>query len=864
MGRRGYLAPALAVMVGAWPGHTAVIHTQINAVVEVATGGAEIETNLDIDGDGLSDIDFFSNQFGSTARGGFGGGSSGSAIFGRWQDDGGPAFQAVRNLAAGTVISDALEIGDGTTIGDETFENGDTALFYKSTFGGAQDFVDGAEGFMAAKFNIPGAGTTHFGWVRVLVEVAGVRVGTPPNDDPGARLTIVDGAFRDEPLAPIEAGQTTNSGTNTQRLNNLVVELVDTTVGPAAPGHDPATAVTNLSFTTDRERWVFLSLTADGAGMRVSLGGAGPDAPVLESFATGSAEEAMRWLGPGTHDVAVYVNNPELTGTVHVRTIPEIMLYPVSFAAWEKETSADFGYRKDWAFFAQHMLANANAIAFFNVTDFGPYIAEWRAEGKKVLLKENVPSLSSSPAEIYAEWGGPLEQYPELDGLTIDEFGTMPEHQALYDTWADVFDQIGTNTLLTGKRPYSFWGSSAPREEMRTLVEATQRNNFRWLHEGYYMLRVSEGDEAAQMQFIQAWGGNKFLEFQTMFPGLVESNLLYTFGVSDYHWSFDTAPELDFKVFLDMQFHHIANHPGFLDMCGVSIFSLNSTTEEISRYFSALLRHYCIEGSSERFNTDPLEVTHILNPGFEDGITHWQIQEATPGSVAALLTDQLPYYNTVTSRAIPHLDKMLRTTRSATAPNTVTQPITGLSTGRLYSLRVLVSDLTDIPTTRLLPLSLDIGGADVLPEHTMDQPWTTRFDRRVGGGEMTACWNFRHRVFRPTGSQATLTLSDWPDAGGPGGEVGHEMIWDFIEVQPYFESTGILPTTRVKTIQITTDVPALQFDSETGMTYELQFTMDPTTAVWMTTGFKTTGTGSSILAFDPGGFTTQKVYRIVQ
>ena len=579
------------------------------------------------------------------------------------------------------------------------------------------------------------------------------------------------------------------AGGAAERLNNLVVEHVNAQAGPAAAGHDPAAPVASFPFATAREGWILLSLSADGPDMRLALDGAGPEGAVMVSGpAPGPAQEAMRFVGAGAHAIEVYLDDPARSGTLRVRTIPGILLFPVSFAAWEQETGNDYGYRKEWDFFEQHMLADANLIAFYNVEDFRPYIDAWRAEGKKALIKENIPSYTSTPEQIYARWGDPLEQHPELDGITIDEFGPSPEQQALYDTWAGVFNQIGASPLCSGKKVYSFWGAGAPREEMQTLVEATRRNAFRWLHEGYYMLRASEGDEAGQLQYINAWGGNKFTQFQTLFPGLVEENLFYVFGISDYHWSFDLAPELDFKVFLDLEFHHIVNHPGFLDMYGVGLYSLNSSTEEISRYASALVRHYCIEGRNDRFTADPLEVTHIRNPGFEEDTAHWQIQAAAPGSVEALHVVQLPYTNTVTDRAIPHLNMVLRTTRSDQAPNVISQPITGLTPGRFYSLRVMVSDLTDIATTRVLPLSIAIAGAEVIEDRTMDQPWTTRFDRREGGGQLTACWNFRHRVFRALGTGATLTLSDWPEASGPGGEVGHEMIWDFIEVQPYFMS----------------------------------------------------------------------------
>ena len=208
----GMACMVAALLLGsALPGGADIIYNVVGTVVEVASGSPELETPFDFDGDGLSDIDFFTNQNGTSARGaGPGGGNSDSWMFGRWQITSPDplGFQAVRNLTPGTVISDALEIGTGASAGDETFETGDGAFLYNQNFTGAMDFVDGTEGIIAAKLRIPGAGTTHFGWVRVLVEVDGVRI-IPP-DDPGSRLTIIDAAYESEELVPIEAGQTSD------------------------------------------------------------------------------------------------------------------------------------------------------------------------------------------------------------------------------------------------------------------------------------------------------------------------------------------------------------------------------------------------------------------------------------------------------------------------------------------------------------------------------------------------------------------------------------------------------------------------------------------------------------------------------
>tara|TARA_B100001123_G_scaffold291655_1_gene325142 strand:- start:3125 stop:3274 length:150 start_codon:yes stop_codon:yes gene_type:complete len=46
--------------------------------------------------------------------------------------------------------------------------------------------------------------------------------------------------------------------------------------------------------------------------------------------------------------------------------------------------------------------------------------------------------------------------------------------------------------------------------------------------------------------------------------------------------------------------------------------------------------------------------------------------------------------------------------------------------------------------------------------------------------------NYHWRVFRATRDRALLTISDWSSNQNPGGPSGQELMFNFIEVQPYF------------------------------------------------------------------------------
>jgi hypothetical protein len=47
--------------------------------------------------------------------------------------------------------------------------------------------------------------------------------------------------------------------------------------------------------------------------------------------------------------------------------------------------------------------------------------------------------------------------------------------------------------------------------------------------------------------------------------------------------------------------------------------------------------------------------------------------------------------------------------------------------------------------------------------------------------------NYHWRVFRATATQARLTVSDWASDQDPGGPEDQELMFNFIEVQPYLE-----------------------------------------------------------------------------
>ncbi len=111
-----------------------------------------------------------------------------------------------------------------------------------------------------------------------------------------------------------------------------------------------------------------------------------------------------------------------------------------------------------------------------------------------------------------------------------------------------------------------------------------------------------------------------------------EENAIITLGyLTDPTETLSRYPNVDYRVFMDMQFHLLATDPTFHDLYGIQEYLSSYADEELLRWAHRLFRHYCIEGKRTRFTHDPYILSHLKNPDFAEGLENWTIKPAKKG-----------------------------------------------------------------------------------------------------------------------------------------------------------------------------------------------------------------------------------------
>lgn len=586
-------------------------------------------------------------------------------------------------------------------------------------------------------------------------------------------------------------------------LSNLVSQLIDFR-GPQAESHK------KYNFTNPKDGWVFFSSTAavpDGGNVylvvdsenrkkAVTLHGKGAVGRT-EGFNADRegmipVKEAMRHLPAGEHTLNVYCEGGASLQDLVIRSIPEILY-------------AETGYRPSrflpsytpftWEFLQRVGVTDNINVVVERHPDPYMYSGIWRTQGKKILEYSNLfwmPGLDrvkGADDSYYKYWisreGMVNDRY---DGIILDEFGTGSAH--LYPSQTRAVRSISQKPAFEDKMLYAYCGGLHGDDHSRAFAQAIFDAGYKLVEERYL---AEQPTKAAARESIEARIKQNMLAYQKAFPGCQKDMIICLGYMSAPPESHNTDPGVNYKVFLDMQFNAIVNDPAFAGLYGIMCYHSAFADEEILRWSAKLFRHYCIEGNRGMLSQDPYILPHLQNGDFADGTKGWTI---LPAEKRSMDVKQFKRYSWLQGRypRTKQGNTFLRTRRSAKGPNRFSQDIRALKPGRLYSLKMFTADYQDLTRGRdvkqMHKVRITIDDVDLLPGKCFQDVFPSgraghshgKFDR-----DNNLWISYHNLVFRARGESAALTVSDWIADDKPGGEIGQELIFNFIEIQPYLE-----------------------------------------------------------------------------
>ena len=576
-------------------------------------------------------------------------------------------------------------------------------------------------------------------------------------------------------------------------LNNLVTQLLEVS------SHQSA-GRTEFEFVNPREGPVYVEAITVGpreGDVTVSLDGAA----IVHKPDTDAPLETMRFLKAGKHRIAVTLDAGTSLRTLVVRAVP-VLVYNV----WSTHIAVREYPAYDFDFLEKDIVRNVNAIRGGDPLAKGneKIWNRCRREGKwwlnstALIHKRGNHAKDFSADYVARQWINSAHlRRPEITGTFVDE-----NHGGSGDEWAAWIGAVRKVHAETGKSILTYCGAIYPAgESAGEMLRANEECGGYFAHERYLGERPSL---AEQWDYLQASLAEEMERWKKHVPGCQNRMIICPGYFSGPPESLDTNPAVDFKIVLDMEMNILANAPACRGLAGVMFYMSRYADEEIVRWGGKLFRHYFIEGKNSLLSEEcgfRHSLPHLENPAFEQGTRGWRMSPAEKGSMEVRDAFGFGYLWGMWPGICQQGEKVLWTRRNGANPNVFSQQIRGLERGRLYNLRMIVADYGNITAGKSererLALSVRIHGAEMVPSKCFQSVFRAIHSLRTWGAGEKPWMNYVWRVFRANGNTATLTVSDWasapstgpPVAGQaePGGPVGQELVFSFIQIQPYIE-----------------------------------------------------------------------------
>jgi hypothetical protein len=567
-------------------------------------------------------------------------------------------------------------------------------------------------------------------------------------------------------------------------LNNVVWELLKAE-------QETVDGTRSYVFKSPKRRWVYVATTARASGgtMRISLN----EYEDIISFEKGekATKEAMRFLPKGEHKLIVSAEGGCEIESLVIRSIPELILHELgglhSYNGDSGMSALDF--------YETYVMDNVNTfIADVRNPALRPTLEKWKREGGRVLANAVALGVAHGityypPEKIYEYLSSTVGLTdPLADGTTLDEFSGGCVNCPSY---AEALRKLKATPKFKDKLVY-FYDTNIEfnGEQGLTRLKAMVETDSVFMWERYLSTSwdkyLPKPTELAARDFLRTTYGlvDMARTCRKWVPDAIE-HLAVCFGFFSAPGGHTqaTTPYVNLNVWLDMQFNVVANDPAFWGTYGLMGYHSSYSDEETLRWMSKLFRHYGIEGGTGPATSDPYRSPHLVNGDFVDGMEGWTVTSAEPNSIRAAGKPGLSALQTRYSSS--EGDTGLVATRSPKGPNTITQEIKNLEPGRLYTFRMIACDYEDMSKRERPAVSVTLDSVGLIPNKSFAAVFPdVSF---VAPIEEHKTWlTYYWYLFRATDKTGRVTITDWAAENEPGGPIAQQLIFNYIQVHPYY------------------------------------------------------------------------------
>ncbi|MCH2129037.1 MAG: hypothetical protein MK179_07820 [Pirellulaceae bacterium] len=565
-------------------------------------------------------------------------------------------------------------------------------------------------------------------------------------------------------------------------LNNLVTEIM-TIDQEAVDGSK------TYSFQTEKSRWVYVSLTVHSHSGRCTV--------TIDQFqdiiswkdGQQTTKEAMRYLVAGNHQLQVHATNRCQIEHLVVRSIPDIMLHNFTDRPLGKFNISHKDYLE------KHIIPNVNTFLVPGAVvrgehEFVSFFEKWRLSGRRWLSSfaargtPDVGGGSFTFREAYDYISSrPQIHSPLVDGYIIDEFVGYDDPS--YSSYGKAIRQLKQSEAFQDRLFYIYIASIYGSEHGRNLTQSIVDTGGILAWERYLKTQPTEAEAHKYLQEIIVDHGENYRE---QCPGSIE-HLAYCAGFFSRPGGHNANlyPGVNHKVYLDMQFHLVANDPTFRGVRGLAGYHTEYSDEETLRWLCHLFRHYGIEGKTERATDAPYMSPHLINGDFVDKLNGWTVDAAMADSVRSVTKEGLGYLQARDGK--PQGDTALLMIRNNNEPNRVSQLVKELEPGKTYVFKLMTGDYVDMSSQEMPAIRIQLDNVELMPAKSFTHLYHNPPHRKhppYDGREHKAWQTYHYIVFRAESDSAMLTISDWAQDDEPGAPAGQQLFFNYIQVHPYF------------------------------------------------------------------------------